>query len=541
MTVSGISGDGSIGLNLTDDDSVVDSAGNELGGSGTGNGNFAGESYTIDQTAPGVTITSAVSGATNVSPIPLTITFSEPVAEFDIGDITASGGTLGGFSGAGAGYSVELTPSGDGPLTLDIAAGVAGDPAGNTNTAAPTFAITYDATAPEISSVLRASGSPTGETSVDYTVNFSEPVSEIDASDFDLTMTGTVTGLVTEVSSATGTSVTVTVSSVTGTGTLRLNVAASATLTDAAGNALSGGYSGGEVYDVDHDFAVVTSIGRTSASPSKAATVDFAVTFSEAVTGVDLNDFALAFSGTASGTISNVSGSGLSYTVTVGSISGDGTLGLNLVDDDSIIDAASTPLGGVGVGDGSFAGDVYTIDQTGPSVGISSAAGDPTNQSPISVALSFSEPVLDFKVGDILVSGGTLANFTGSGADYSVELSPAGDGTLTVDVGGAVASDAAGNANTSAAQFSIGYDVTAPQVTSITRVTGPRRARPSVDYSVTFSEPVFEVDVIGLCPSSDRHGHRDGLLRKRGGDELCGIGDRCQRRRNAGTELAGRR
>ena len=68
--------------------------------------------------------------------------------------------------------------------------------------------------------------------------------------------------------------------------------------------------------------------------------MQFAVTFSQSVTGVDPGDFALALSAAPAGTIDSVSGSGTAYTVTVNNVVGDGTLGLNLVDDDSIVDLA---------------------------------------------------------------------------------------------------------------------------------------------------------------------------------------------------------
>ena len=61
-----------------------------------------GSSVTFDKTAPTVVISSSKPNPTNVSPIPLTITFSEDVTGFTDGDITyTSGGSLSGFSGSG--------------------------------------------------------------------------------------------------------------------------------------------------------------------------------------------------------------------------------------------------------------------------------------------------------------------------------------------------------------------------------------------------------------------------------------------------------
>ena len=106
----------------------------------------------------------------------------------------------------------------------------------------------------------------------------------------------------------------------------------------------------------------VSSINRASPDPTSAgATVSWTVTFSEAVTGVDASDFTLLQSGLAGSTITGVSGSGTTRTVTATVGSGDGTLGLNLVDNDSVRDLANMPLGGSGAGNGNFTGQAYTV------------------------------------------------------------------------------------------------------------------------------------------------------------------------------------
>lgn len=125
--------------------------------------------------------------------------------------------------------------------------------------------------------------------------------------------------------------------------------------------------SGPVVLSVDTTPPTVSSIARADASPTNAGSVNWTVVFSEAVSGVDTGDFALARSGGLSGgTISAATGSGTTYTVTASTGGGDGTIGLNLVDDDSITDAAANKLGGTGAGNGSLTGAVYTIDKTAP-------------------------------------------------------------------------------------------------------------------------------------------------------------------------------
>jgi surface-anchored protein len=106
----------------------------------------------------------------------------------------------------------------------------------------------------------------------------------------------------------------------------------------------------------------VAGIMRLDATPAITNSVRYAVTFSEPVTGVTLNDFTLDANGPTGAAITSVTGSGDSYVVTADIGSGDGTLKLRVLDDDSIVDANMHPLGGVGVGSGEFAyGQGYTI------------------------------------------------------------------------------------------------------------------------------------------------------------------------------------
>jgi hypothetical protein len=93
-----------------------------------------------DTTRPTVEITSTETSPSAAAAIPLTITFSESVTGFVVGDITVAGCTLGALGGSGAIYTVNATPTAT-LITVDIAEGVAQDAAGNINTAATQFVI----------------------------------------------------------------------------------------------------------------------------------------------------------------------------------------------------------------------------------------------------------------------------------------------------------------------------------------------------------------------------------------------------------------
>ncbi len=115
----------------------------------------------------------------------------------------------------------------------------------------------------------------------------------------------------------------------------------------------------------------VLSITRVGPAQTAGGSLQFQVTFSKPVVGVVAGDFQVTPSGSVSvsGGVS-VSGSGASYTVTVDGVSGIGTLGLNLIDNDSIHDlltnpAQDHPLGGPGAGSGNFTGDTFQVNPGG--------------------------------------------------------------------------------------------------------------------------------------------------------------------------------
>jgi len=123
----------------------------------------------LDQTAPTVEeISTTASDPTNVSPIPVTVTFSEEVSDFIVDDIAVTDGTASNLSTSdNIIYTVNITPDIDyqGVITVNIAANVSWDLAGNYNTIATGFSITFDQTVPTLSSVTIVSNntnSPVG-------------------------------------------------------------------------------------------------------------------------------------------------------------------------------------------------------------------------------------------------------------------------------------------------------------------------------------------------------------------------------------------
>ncbi|MEW5830008.1 MAG: DNRLRE domain-containing protein [Chloroflexota bacterium] len=210
---------------------------------------------------------------------------------------------------------------------------------------------------PSVVSSVRVHASPTKRTSVQFTVTFSEAVTGVDKTDFSLSPT--VTGAAVSTVAGSGATYTVTVSTGTGSGTLKLNVLDDDTIKDADLNPLGGGYTAGESYTVDKVAPKVSSSTRVNPSPTARASVKFTVKFSESVTGVDKTDFSLTKTGSITGaSVASVTGTGATYTVSVNTGSGNGTLRLNVLDDNSIKDAALNPLNG-----GYTGGQTYTVDK----------------------------------------------------------------------------------------------------------------------------------------------------------------------------------
>jgi len=397
ISVNTGTGEGILRLNLLDNDSIVDSGSNPLGAVGIGNGNKTGSSYRVDRSAPTVTsITRVDPSPTAADTVHFTVNFSEKVYPVNLDDFVLT--TTGDLSGmavtaidpnpnqytSSATYTVTIsTGAGDGTLRLnlidddsirdDIDNPLGGPGGGNGDFATgETYSINRSIpSVPSVTSSLRADPSPTLADMVNFTVTFSESVTGVDVGDFSLTTTGNLTGASLANVSGMGELYTVTVSTGTGDGGLRLDILDNDSIVNAANVPLGGVGAGngiftaGESYMVDKTIPVVTASTRVDSNPTTADVVSFTVVFSEAVSGVDSSDLFLSTTGALSGAaVNGVGGSGYMYTVTATTGNGEGTLRLDVLDNDSILDNVGHPLGGAGIGNGNFAaGEAYTVNK----------------------------------------------------------------------------------------------------------------------------------------------------------------------------------
>ncbi|MEQ9383492.1 MAG: gliding motility-associated C-terminal domain-containing protein, partial [Imperialibacter sp.] len=175
-------------------DITVDVAGS-VATDAAGNNNTAATTATTvyDTTAPAATITGAPAAVNSTAAYTVTFEFSEVVTGFVSGDVTVGNGSVTGFTDNGDGtFTVQITPSGAGDITVDVAGSVATDAAGNNNTAATTATTVYDTTAPA-ASITGAPSAVNSTTPYNVTVDFGEVVTGFVSGDVTVG-NGSVTG-----------------------------------------------------------------------------------------------------------------------------------------------------------------------------------------------------------------------------------------------------------------------------------------------------------------------------------------------------------
>ncbi len=199
--------------------SVFDMAGNAV----AANPNLA--TFTVDVTAPSVVV-SPTGTLTNASPIVFTINFSEPVTGFMASSIVVTNGTPGMLTMVSAmQYTLPVTPTADGFVTVTVQAGAAQDAAGNPSTASSTASVESDRTGPiatfSLPSTLATTSGP-----VTYTITWTDPhfsMATLTAGQVILNTTGTANGTVTSVTGS-GNMRVVTIDNIYGNGTISISL-----------------------------------------------------------------------------------------------------------------------------------------------------------------------------------------------------------------------------------------------------------------------------------------------------------------------------
>ena len=140
----------------------------------------------FDVVEPTCTLTSSSSNPTNLTTIPVTVAFSEPVTDFTKTDVVATNATVKNFAGSGASYSFSLVAAGSGTVTAVVPAGAGIDAGENPNTAAAPLTRAIDATGPTVTMSSTTPEPSNISRIIEVTATFSEPVNDFAASDISL-------------------------------------------------------------------------------------------------------------------------------------------------------------------------------------------------------------------------------------------------------------------------------------------------------------------------------------------------------------------
>jgi large repetitive protein len=438
--------------------------------------------FTIESLS--VLLSTTADASTSDSPIPVAIYFSRNVTNFIVDDLTIGNGTAGNFAGSGQSYTVDITPTADGTVTIDLPADVVDDSVDGSvhNSAAAQLSVEYT-TIPAVATPSMSISAPSlPETSsgpVTYTVTYTD-TTEINLTKSAITLDATGTNAIVTVTGGDSTTATVTLSAITGDGTLGFSISANTARNDSVAAPAAGP---SDTFNVDNTDPGVTI--SDSVNPDVNAPFTTTITFSEAVTGFSKGDITVAKASLSDFTAT----SSTVYTVLVTPTSeGDVTLDIS----------SNIAVDSVDNGNSAAVQHVVNYDVTKPTVVISGATGP--IKDPVTVTFTCDEDISGFSQGDISVSNASLSAFTASSASiYTVLVSPTSDGTVTVDVAAGVGFDAAGNSNTAASQYSVTYDSTAPTVMIS---SDSAYVNSSFTATFTFSEAVTDFTIADIDTSS---------------------------------------
>jgi hypothetical protein len=133
---------------------------------------------------PVPTISTTASNPTNLTSIPFTVTFDRDVINFTAADVQVTNGTASGFTATNnRTFTFQVAPTTDGVVTIRLARGAAEDATGNASVPA-TQSIAVDRVRP--TTTIRA-GVAAGQTTIPFTVTFSEAVTDFTATDVNVT------------------------------------------------------------------------------------------------------------------------------------------------------------------------------------------------------------------------------------------------------------------------------------------------------------------------------------------------------------------
>lgn len=240
---------------------------------------------------------------------------------------------------------------------------------------------------------------------------------------------------------------------------------------------------------------VTATITALQSSPTNAGTLTWQIDFSQAISGLKLEDFDISSTGGVTASNATLTPVGAepaaSWRYSLDPIGTAGTVRVDLQANPDHATISNRPVTGA----------TLTIDRTAPTTTIAPVNGqsNPTRTQPIEFDVAFSEPVTGLVAADVELAGTSapgahVAALTGSGSSYRVTVDGAGaDGTVVVRLPAGAALDAAGNGNLASSTAQVKLDSTAPAPT-ITSTTASPTDRTRIPVSIVFDETTSDLD-----------------------------------------------
>ncbi len=485
-------------LNVSD---ITDAGGNPLAGA-------VSDSWLTDTTAPTASLTPAIPDPRRLAVGSITVDFTEPVINLGVSDfslsrdgapVTLSGVTLVQVSGtrfALNNLSTVTGPAGTYILTLNVSD--IRDAASNSLALSVSDSWLMDPTAP-IASFDLVLPDPRNVTVASVTVHLTEPVLNLDRSDFTLTRNGggvslVVTPFVQESPTVYSLDLT-SLTNVDGAYVLTLN---RSDIVDAAGNALAAAVSESWTTDFTPLTATMTAISPDPRNTSVIGSITF--TFSESVQTLTRANFTLTL-GAGNVDISAVPfvrESGSRYSFDLGGVtSTPGTYTITLPAA-GVRDLAGNVLA-------SSVTDTWVMDAAAPVAAFVPITPDPRNTGVPTITVNFNEPVTGVAInhftlsrsgwGNIPLTGVSLTQETSSRYSFNSSTLTGNAGTYTVTITPVAAiRDSAGNSLSAGASDIWVMDLTAPTA-SISVVTPDPRAVTVASVTIDFSEDMQPPDL----------------------------------------------
>ena len=391
------------------------------------------------------------------------IKFSETVTEFDITDVTISGGTARILSGSGARYELPITPNGN----TDVKVTVKKDAAKSGLLTGPdrdvSFTVKWDNGPPDV----KISGVPpkiNSTANFTATFTFSENVTEFDAKDVIVTgatrgiFSGSGRGYMLQLTPLESSDVVITVPA---------NVA-----TDGTDSGPAEPVSATAVWDTDAPEVTIKGLPK-KINTTEPLTATF--TFTDEVTGFETGDIIVD-----DGTKGALAGSGKNYTLIVTPTDGK---------DLKLTIKANSATDGLNTGPSNAVSATVVWDSDAPNVTITGLPKKINTTESLTATFNFTDQVTGFETDDVDVTGGIKGALAGNEKRYTLVVTPTDGKDLKVTIKANSATDGLNLGPPNAVSATVVWDSDPPNV-SITGLPEKISTTNPLTAILTFSEEV---------------------------------------------------